>query len=118
MYDRSIDRLIKSTPLKLTLIRLLTHFPRPMAVLVWWSLQAHPAAMACAYECVKYTMDNDFIGNAKRLEPVMVEGRSPRLLPNPLAPITAQSYSHTPHPSNDCVPFLAVPTPNPNHPKP
>lgn len=33
----------------------------------------HPVAMACAYECVKYTIKNDLVGNAKRLEPIMIE---------------------------------------------
>jgi adenosylmethionine-8-amino-7-oxononanoate aminotransferase len=33
----------------------------------------HPVAMACAYECVKHTLKHDLAGNAKKLEPVMVE---------------------------------------------
>jgi adenosylmethionine-8-amino-7-oxononanoate aminotransferase len=32
--------------------------------------QAHPVAMACAYENVKYLIKEDIIGNAKRLEPI------------------------------------------------
>lgn len=34
---------------------------------------AHPVAMACGYETMKYMLDNDVVGHAKRLEPVMVE---------------------------------------------
>lgn len=35
--------------------------------------QAHPVALACAYEVVKHMLDTDVVGNAKRLEPVMHE---------------------------------------------
>jgi len=35
--------------------------------------QAHPVAMACAYECVKHMLSHDLVGNAHRLEPVMAE---------------------------------------------
>ena len=34
---------------------------------------AHPVALACAYECVKHLIQHDLVGNAKRLEPTMVE---------------------------------------------
>merc|ERR1719237_793380 len=34
---------------------------------------AHPVAMACAYECVKYTVDAKLPENAKRLQLVMME---------------------------------------------
>jgi adenosylmethionine-8-amino-7-oxononanoate aminotransferase len=34
---------------------------------------AHPVSMACAYECIKYMLDQDLVGNAARLEPVMIE---------------------------------------------
>jgi len=34
---------------------------------------AHPVAMACAYECVKFTIKEDLPGKAKALEPVMME---------------------------------------------
>ena len=35
--------------------------------------QAHPVALACAYECVKHLLKHDLVGNAARLEPVMRE---------------------------------------------
>lgn len=35
--------------------------------------QAHPVALACAYECVKHLLKEDLVGNAARLEPVMEE---------------------------------------------
>lgn len=35
--------------------------------------QAHPVALRCAYECIKYTLDNDLVGNSKRMEAVMIE---------------------------------------------
>eukprot|EP00968_Pinguiococcus_pyrenoidosus_P024734 scaffold5013_cov273-Pinguiococcus_pyrenoidosus.AAC.10 len=35
--------------------------------------QAHPVALACAYECVKHLLKEDLAGNAARLESVMVE---------------------------------------------
>jgi len=35
--------------------------------------QAHPVSLACAYECVKHLLKEDLVGNAARLEPVMVE---------------------------------------------
>lgn len=34
---------------------------------------AHPVAMACAYETVKYMLKEDILGNVQRLEPVMME---------------------------------------------
>jgi len=33
----------------------------------------HPVAMACAYEVLKHTVKEDFVGKAAALEPVMVE---------------------------------------------
>jgi len=35
--------------------------------------QAHPVAMACAYECLKYTLRQDLSGKAKALQTVMHE---------------------------------------------
>eukprot|EP00977_Amphora_coffeiformis_P010001 scaffold2347_cov173-Amphora_coffeaeformis.AAC.2 len=35
--------------------------------------QAHPVAMACAYEQIKHLIKNDIVGNAARLGPVMEE---------------------------------------------
>ena len=35
--------------------------------------QGHPVAMACAYECIKHMIQHDLIGNAARLESVMIE---------------------------------------------
>lgn len=34
---------------------------------------AHPAALVCAYECIKYSLKNDVIGNVKKMEPIMIE---------------------------------------------
>mmetsp|Transcript_41396 Transcript_41396/g.96195 ORF Transcript_41396/g.96195 Transcript_41396/m.96195 type:complete len:545 (+) Transcript_41396:71-1705(+) len=40
----------------------------------WGStFHAHPVALACAYETVKYLLKEDVVGNVKRLEPVMME---------------------------------------------
>jgi len=36
----------------------------------------HPVSMACAYECVKHTIKHDLTGNAKKMEPIMVEEMS------------------------------------------
>ncbi|KAL1522271.1 hypothetical protein AB1Y20_017265 [Prymnesium parvum] len=38
--------------------------------------QGHPVAMACAYECIKHMIEHDLVGNAARLQPVMIEGTS------------------------------------------
>jgi len=35
--------------------------------------QGHPVTMACAYECIKHMIEHDLIGNAARLERVMIE---------------------------------------------
>jgi len=35
---------------------------------------AHPVAMACAYECVKHIISTKMVENAKKMEPVMMEG--------------------------------------------
>jgi len=35
--------------------------------------QAHPVALACGYETMKYLIDNDVVGHAKKMEPVMKE---------------------------------------------
>ncbi|CAE8584343.1 unnamed protein product, partial [Polarella glacialis] len=34
---------------------------------------AHPVALACAYETVKYFMKEDVIGNVQKMEPIMME---------------------------------------------
>lgn len=34
---------------------------------------AHPVAMACGYEVLKHTIEHDLPGNAKRLQPVMMQ---------------------------------------------
>jgi len=34
---------------------------------------AHPAALVCAYECIKYSLEHDVVGRAAELEPVMLE---------------------------------------------
>ena len=36
-------------------------------------LQAHPVALACAYECVKHLVKHDLPGHAANLEEVMLE---------------------------------------------
>ena len=35
--------------------------------------QAHPVALACGYEVVKYTIAEDIVGKAYALEPVLKE---------------------------------------------
>jgi len=35
--------------------------------------QAHPVSLACAYECIKFLLEKDLPGAAKKLQPVMIE---------------------------------------------
>ena len=49
------------------------HAQRQLAHRPLLPLQAHPVALACAYECVKHLVKHDLPGHAANLEEVMLE---------------------------------------------